>query len=72
MLGGTFFPIGATGGLLANLTYITPHAWILRGLADLSSGAPWTEALPAAGAIMVIAVVTGLIAWVLLRRRWSR
>jgi len=72
MLGGTFFPIGATGGLLSNLTYITPHAWILRGLADLSSDAPWTEALPAAGAIMVIALVTGLFAWVLLRRRWSR
>lgn len=69
MLGGTFFPIGASGGLLASLTYLTPHAWFMRGLADLSSGAPWTEALPAAGAIMVFAIVTGLLAFVLLRRR---
>jgi ABC-2 type transport system permease protein len=69
MLGGTFFPIGAGGGLLASLTYLTPHAWFMRGLADLSSGAPWTSALPATGAIMVFAVVTSLLAVVLLRRR---
>lgn len=69
MLGGTFFPIGATGGLLSNLTYLTPHAWFLRGLGDLGSGAPWTNALPSAGAIMVFAVVTGLVAWVALRRK---
>lgn len=72
MLGGTFFPVGSTGGLLSSLTYLTPHAWFLRGLADLSSDAPWTDALPAAGAIMLIATVTGLIAWIMLRRRWAR
>jgi len=69
MLGGTFFPIAASGGLLASLTYLTPHAWFIRGLADLSSGAPWTDALPATGAIMVFAVVTGFLAFLLLRRR---
>ncbi|HEX6300828.1 MAG TPA: ABC transporter permease [Acidimicrobiia bacterium] len=69
MLGGTFFPIAASGGLLASLTYLTPHAWFMRGLADLSSGAPWTAALPATGSIMVFAVVTSLLAFLLLRRR---
>lgn len=69
MLGGTFFPIASSGGLLASLTYLTPHAWFMRGLADLSSGALWTEALPAVGAIMVFAVVTSLLAFLLLRRR---
>lgn len=69
MLGGTFFPIGSTGGLLSNLTYLTPHAWFLRGLGDLASGAPWTNALPAAGAILVFAVVTGSIAWFVLERK---
>ena len=69
MLGGTFFPVGASGGLLASLTYLTPHAWFMRGLADLSSGAPWSDALPATGAIMIFAVSTGLLAMVLLRRR---
>jgi ABC-2 type transport system permease protein len=69
MLGGTFFPIGASGGLLASLTYLTPHAWFMRGLAELSSEAPWTAALPAIGAIMVFAIVTGLLAFLLLRQR---
>jgi ABC-2 type transport system permease protein len=72
MLGGTFFPIGSTGGILSSLTLLTPHAWFLRGLADLTADAPWTAALPAAGAITAIAAITGLIAWFLLRRRWSR
>ncbi len=69
MLGGTFFPVGASGGVLSALTFLTPHAWFLRGLAELADGAPWTEALPATGAILVFAVVTSAIAWVALRRR---
>jgi ABC-2 type transport system permease protein len=69
MLGGTFFPIAASGGFLASLTYLTPHAWFMRGLAELGSGAPWTEALPAAGAIMIFALVTGFASFLLLRRR---
>lgn len=72
MLGGTFFPIGSSGGFLAKLTFVTPHAWFLRGLGDLSSGSPWTAALPAAAAILVIALITGSIALVLLKRRWAR
>ena len=72
MLGGTFFPIAASGGLLASLTLLTPHAWFMRGLAELGSDAPWTEALPAVGAIMVFAIVTSLLSYVLLRRRLAR
>lgn len=72
MLGGTFFPIAATGGFLASLTYLTPHAWFMFGLAELSSDAPWTAALPAVGAMMLFAVVTGTLAYFLLRRRLSR
>lgn len=72
MLGGTFFPIAASGGLLASLTYLTPHAWFMLGLAELSSDAPWTAALPAVGAILVFAVVTGLLSYTLLRRRLAR
>lgn len=72
MLGGTFFPIAATGGLLAALTYLTPHAWFMFGLAELSSDAPWTAALPAVGALLVFAIVTGSLSYVLLRRRLSR
>ena len=72
MLGGTFFPIAASGGLLASLTYLTPHAWFMLGLAELSSDAPWTAALPAVGAILVFAVATGLLSYTLLRRRLAR
>jgi len=69
MLGGTFFPIGQGDDLLSKLTYLTPHAWFMRGLADISGGAEWTEALPAVGALLVFALVLGSISWVLLRRR---
>ena len=72
MLGGAFFPIGTTGGILASLTYLTPHAWFLRGLSELADGSPWTAALPATGAIFLFALVSSTIAWIMLRRRWVR
>ena len=72
MLGGVFFQIGQSGDILSRLTYITPHAWFMRGLADLADGAPWTSALPAVGAIFVFALVTGVLSWLLLVRRLRR
>lgn len=72
MLGGVFFQIGQGDDFLSKLTFITPHAWFMRGLADLSGGASWTAALPATGAILLFAVVTGGISWVLLRRKLAR
>ncbi len=72
MLGGTFFPIGQGNAFLSRLTYITPHAWFMRGLSEISGGAEWTAALPAAGALLLIALVLGLASWVLLQRRLSR
>jgi ABC-2 type transport system permease protein len=71
MLGGVFFQLGSGDDFLSRLTFITPHAWFMRGLADLADGAPWTAALPAAGAILVFAVSTGSVGWLLLRRRIS-
>lgn len=72
MLGGTFFPIGQGDDLLSRLTYITPHAWFMRGLSEISGGAEWTAALPSAGALLVIALVLGTFAWFALERRLSR
>lgn len=72
MLGGTFFPVASSGGILSALTYLTPHAWFMLGLAELGSDAAWTEALPAAGAMMVFALVTGAAGYFLLRRRLAR
>ena len=72
MLGGTFFQVGQGDDLLSQLSFITPHAWFLRGLGDLAGDATWTSALPAAGAMMLFALATGVIGWVLLRRRLAR
>ena len=72
MLGGVFFPLGAGDDLLSNLTYLTPHAWFMRGLGDLAGGAPWTNALPASGALLVFAAISGTISWVLVNRRLAR
>ena len=69
MLGGTFFPIGQGNEFLARLSYLTPHAWFMRGLADISGGAEWTAALPAAGALLLFSVVLGAVAWALLQRK---
>jgi ABC-2 type transport system permease protein len=62
LLGGAFFPIGQAGGLMATLSLGTPHAWFLRGLGELAGGAGPAAALPAAGAILAFAGVTGALA----------
>lgn len=62
MLGGSFFAVSQAGGLLASLSLLTPHAWFLRGLAELTAGGGPVKALPAAGAMLVFALVTGLLA----------
>ena len=72
MLGGTFFPIGQGNDFLARLSYLTPHAWFMRGLANISGGAEWTEVLPAVGALLLFTLVFGTVAWVLLQRKLTR
>jgi ABC-2 type transport system permease protein len=72
MLGGAFFPLGSGDDLLSKLSFLTPHAWFMRGLGDLAGDAPWSNALPAAGAMLLFAIVAGSISWVLLNRRLAR
>jgi ABC-2 type transport system permease protein len=72
LLGGVFFPLGQGDDFLAKLTFISPHAWFMRGLANLAGDAPWTAALPSAGVLLLIAVVFGAIAWVAIQRRLER
>ena len=67
MLGGSFFPVSQAGGLIERLSLLTPHAWFLRGLGDLQGGGDVVTILPAIGAILVFAGVTGAAA--LLRQR---
>jgi ABC-2 type transport system permease protein len=63
LLGGVFFPIHQVGGLIGSLSLLTPHAWFMRGLADLSGGAGPGAVLPAVAAILTFAAVTGAIAF---------
>ena len=71
LLGGSFFPIGQDGGVLATLTSLTPHYWFNRGLSDLAGGQAAGAALSAVGWLLVIALVTGVGAAVLIRRKVS-
>ena len=62
MVGGSFFPVAEAGGLIEKLSLLTPHAWFLRALGDLSGGGGVADILPAIGAILVFVAVTGTIA----------
>jgi ABC-2 type transport system permease protein len=38
LLGGTFFPLSQAPAVLSFFSKLTPHAWFLQGLGDLSAG----------------------------------
>lgn len=67
LMGGTFFQISQVGGILSQVSLISPHAWFLRGLGDLQGGNV-ADVLPAVGALLAFGFVTGATAWVFLRR----
>jgi ABC-2 type transport system permease protein len=58
MLGGAFFPIAQVGGVLEMLSKLTPHAWFLRGLGDLTGGASIPEIFGSLWPILAFAAVT--------------
>ncbi len=62
MVGGSFFPVGQAGGLIEQLSLLTPHAWFLQALGDLRGGGGVEDILPAIGAILIFAAVTGVFA----------
>ncbi|MFW2383344.1 MAG: ABC transporter permease [Acidimicrobiales bacterium] len=39
LLGGAFFPVSRAGGLLARVSWLSPHRWLLDGFRDVSYGA---------------------------------
>ena len=63
MLGGTFFPVAQAGGLLAALSLITPQAWFLRGIENLTGGAGPSAVLGPVAAILAFALITGALAF---------
>lgn len=68
MLGGSWFPV--TGeGVLSALARLTPHYWFLDGLEKLAGASSWTVVGPSLAALVAIAVLAGVPATMLLRRR---
>jgi ABC-2 type transport system permease protein len=70
-LGGTFFAVSQVGGWLETASLITPHAWFLRGLADLQSGEV-SSVFPSVGALLLFGFVTTAVAWPFVRRAVER
>lgn len=66
-LGGTFFDVAQAGGLIAGLRFVSPHAWFMQGLADLSSGELGVVFLPVV-VMLAFGLVTGSIGMAGLRR----
>ncbi len=68
LLGGAFFPIQQSGSVMATLSLVTPHAWFMQGLANLSSGGGLSEVWRACLALLVMAAATGAVALVRIDR----
>lgn len=68
MLGGSWFPV-SDEGVMGVLTKFTPHHWFLGGLEDLADSDSWTVVGTPVLALLAIAVVGGVPAALLLRRR---
>ncbi len=66
-LGGTFFDVAQAGGLIASLRFVSPHAWFMQGLADLSAGDLGVVFLPVV-VMLAFGLVTGSVGLVGLRR----
>jgi ABC-2 type transport system permease protein len=63
LLGGAFFPIQQSGSFMATVSLITPHAWFMRGLGNLAGGGGVDQVLPAVAALVLMAVLTGAVAF---------
>jgi ABC-2 type transport system permease protein len=62
ILGGAFFPLARGPEILQQISLLTPHAWFLRGISDLSpAGTGLNVVLPSIAALFAIGLVTGAI-----------
>lgn len=71
-LGGTFFPLPQTSGVMEWLPKASPHHWFMRGMGDLAAGGGVAATLPSLAALALFAFVTGAAGWALLARRLNR
>jgi ABC-2 type transport system permease protein len=68
ILGGTFSPSAQAPEAMQTLSLITPHAWFLRGLAEMQGGGTIADALPSVGVLLAVAGVTGALGFARARR----
>jgi len=61
VLGGSLFPLSQAPEGLAQLSLLTPHAWFIRGINDLSSGEGIAIVVPSLAVLAAIGVVTGAV-----------
>ncbi|HLT17347.1 MAG TPA: ABC transporter permease [Acidimicrobiales bacterium] len=69
LLGGSFIFVGTAPALLRRLALLTPNGWALRGITDLSTGAPASAAVTPVIAIVAIAAAVAVAAAAVARRR---
>jgi ABC-2 type transport system permease protein len=62
ILGGTFFPLSQAPDLLAAVTRITPHYWLMRGFADLSGDGGVVDVVPSILMLVAFGAVLGAVA----------
>jgi ABC-2 type transport system permease protein len=59
VLGGAFFPANQGPELLSQLSQLTPHAWFLTAVDDISTGGDITSSIGSVAVLVAIGVVTG-------------
>jgi len=68
VLGGTFSPTAQAPDLMQSLSLVTPHAWFLRGLAEMQGNGTVADALPSVGVLLAMGLVTGAVGFARSRR----
>ncbi len=72
LLGGTFFPVSRADGLLATVSLLSPHRWLLEGFRDVSYGAGVGDLASTLVVLIGFTVVVGGIGLVATSRRLVR
>jgi len=71
LLGGTFFPI-SQAGFLGTIRFLSPQGWLMEGFQELAYGGGMSDIVWPLAGILVIAAVTGAIAWTRSKRLVAR
>ncbi len=62
ILGGSFFPVAQSTGILASLSKLSPHAWLLQGFGDNTGSGRFGDVLAAAAVVIITGLIPGAFA----------